>query len=397
MKIGIFSDSYRPYVSGVVLSIETFSRELAQLGHEIFIFAPDYPQVRGEKERNIFRFPSFHTPINPEFYIALPFFWEARRHASRIGIELIHVHSPFMLGQVGVNLARYLDIPVVFTYHTLYDQYIHYAPLAGQLTKKGMIKYATNFCNRCDLVITPTGVIKEMIQEQGVKKPVIVIPTGIYPERFQAGDPNFLNKHFGISPHKKVLLFVGRIGKEKNLTFLLRAFAIIAKQEKDAVLVMVGSGPEEKILQYLAMDLGVEDQVVFTGKLAPETIAGAYRSADIFVFPSVTETQGIVLVEAMAAGLPVVAKAAYGSLAMVDDGVTGYLCQGDEHEFAAKTLSILNDPELKMRMSEAALRKAENLSADKMALRMERAYKALLAGNHELLWQMEEEGCVKKH
>jgi 1,2-diacylglycerol 3-alpha-glucosyltransferase len=392
MRIGVFSDSYRPYVSGVVLSIETFSRELAHLGHEIFVFAPEYPQVKGEKEPNIFRFPSFHTPINPEFYIALPFLWAARKYASGIGLDLVHVHSPFMLGQVGANLARYLNIPAVFTYHTLYDQYMHYAPLAGQITKKGMVKYASNFCNRCDLVITPTEVIKEMIQGHGVKKPVIAIPTGVYPERFQAGDPYFLNKNFGIPQDTKVLLFVGRIGKEKNLSFLLRAFALIAEQERDAVLVLVGSGPEETVLHYSAMDLGIEERVIFTGKLPPETVAGAYRSADIFVFPSVTETQGLVLVEAMAAGLPVVAKAAYGSLAMVDDGITGFLCQGEEDEFAEKTLSILSDPELKLRMSESALRKAEELAADKMALRLESAYMALINGNHDKLWQMGEEG-----
>ncbi|HHV35161.1 MAG TPA: glycosyltransferase family 4 protein [Syntrophomonadaceae bacterium] len=391
MRIGIFSDSYRPYVSGVVLSIETFSRELARLGHEIFIFAPDYPQVKDEKERNIFRFPSFHTPINPEFYIALPILWAARKYASGIGLDLIHVHSPFMLGQVGTNMARYLNIPAVFTYHTLYDQYLHYAPLAGQITKKGMIKYASNFCNRCDLVITPTSVIKDMVQGQGVIKPVIAIPTGVYPERFQAGDPEFLHERFGISHNKKVLLFVGRIGKEKNLSFLLRAFALIAEQERDTVLVLVGSGPEEDTLRYSAMDLGIGERVVFTGKLPPETVAGAYRSADIFVFPSVTETQGIVLVEAMAAGLPVIAKAAYGSLAMVDDGVTGYLCQGEEDEFAEKTLAILSDPELMLRMSESALKKAEALSADKMAMRLEDAYQALINGSHEKLWQMGEE------
>ncbi|MDD2554994.1 MAG: glycosyltransferase family 4 protein [Syntrophaceticus sp.] len=390
MKIGIFSDSYRPYVSGVVLSIETFSKELARLGHEIFIFAPDYPQVKG-KESNVFRFPSFHTPINPEFYIALPIFKLAREYVSDIDFDLIHVHSPFTLGQVGIKTARHLDIPVVFTYHTLYDQYMHYAPLPGQITKAGMVKYTTNFCNRCNLVITPTGVIKEMIVENGVKKPVVSIPTGIYTDRFQNGDPDFLSKQFGVPRNKQIFLFVGRIGKEKNLSFLLRAFAHIARQEKDAVLVLVGSGPEQRVLQNSAADLGIGDKVIFTGKLHPETIAGAYSSADIFAFPSVTETQGLVLVEAMAAGLPVVAKAAYGSLAMVQDGVTGYLCKGDEQEFAEKALSILHDPERKIRMSAAALKRADELTADKMALRMESAYQAITAGDYETLRQMGDE------
>ncbi|HHW29094.1 MAG TPA: glycosyltransferase family 4 protein [Syntrophomonadaceae bacterium] len=378
MKIGFFSDSYYPYVSGVVLSIETFSRELARLGHEIYIFAPEYPQVKGQQEDSIFRFPSFHTPFNPEFYIALPLTRTARKFVSDIGLDLIHTHSPFTMGQVGKRIARYLGIPLVFTYHTLYDQYVHYVPLIGQLTKKGLIKYTRNYCNSCDLVITPTDVIRDMIKENGVTTPVLAIPTGIYPERFQNGDPTFLEEKYGIPKEKKVLLFVGRIGKEKNIVFLLRAFSYIASQEKDAVLVMVGSGPEEKTVRLLAEDLGLKERVILTGRIPPELISGVYRSADIFVFPSVTETQGLVLVEAMAAGMPVVAKAAFGSLAMVRDGITGYLCRGDEEEFAEKTLALLKDPDLRKSMSLAAAKRAEELSADKMALRLESAYYGLI-------------------
>ncbi|HHY40520.1 MAG TPA: glycosyltransferase family 4 protein [Syntrophaceticus sp.] len=378
LKIGFFSDSFHPYVSGVVLSIETFSRELARLGHEIYIFAPEYPQVKGQQEENIFRFPSFHTPFNPEFYIALPLTRKARKYVSDIGLDLIHTHSPFTMGQVGKRIARYLGVPLVFTYHTLYDQYVHYAPLLGQLTKKGLIKYTRNYCNSCDLVITPTDVIRDMIKDYGVTTPVLAIPTGIYPERFQNGDPNFLEEKYGVPREKKVLLFVGRIGKEKNLAFLLRAFSYIASRDKDAVLVLVGSGPEERALRLLAEDLGLKDRVILTGRIPPELISGVYKSADIFVFPSVTETQGLVLVEAMAAGMPVVAKAAFGSLAMVRDGVTGYLCKGDEEEFAEKTLALLKDPDLKNSMALAALKRAQELSADKMALRLESAYYGLI-------------------
>lgn len=160
--------------------------------------------------------------------------------------------------------------------------------------------------------------------------------------------------------------------------FLLRAFSYIASQEKDAVLVMVGSGPEEKTVRLLAEDLGLKERVILTGRIPPELISGVYRSADIFVFPSVTETQGLVLVEAMAAGMPVVAKAAFGSLAMVRDGITGYLCRGDEEEFAEKTLALLKDPDLRKSMSLAAAKRAEELSADKMALRLESAYYGLI-------------------
>jgi 1,2-diacylglycerol 3-alpha-glucosyltransferase len=392
MKIGVFTDSYHPYVSGVVRSIETFSRELRALGHEIYLFAPNYPQLKGKKEEeNIFRFPSFNTPFNPEFYIALPLLPQVKKYALGLGLDLIHVHSPFMLGRAGASLARSFGLPLVFTYHTLYDQYMHYAPFAGRLARMGMIGYSRDFCNRCDLVITPTTVIKKMLKEYGVEKPVVAIPTGIYPERFQNGDPLFLKKNFGILPEKRVLLFVGRIGKEKNLAFLVRSFARVAAREQKTILVLVGSGPEEAGLRQLAEDLGIGERVVFTGRLSPEVVADAYASSDIFVFPSVTETQGLVLLEAMAAGLPVVAQAAFGSLSMVQDGVNGYLCRGGEDEFAEKIMVLLNSPDLYQKMREAGLKRAWELSADRMARRLEDAYRFVIAGDTELLRQMGEE------
>lgn len=384
MKIGIFTDSYRPYVSGVVRSIETFARELINRGHEVYVFAPRYPDARQDEE-NIYRFPSFRTPFHPEFYIGLPFSWQARQYARKWGLDLIHVHSPFLLGRLGASFARRLDVPLVFTYHTLYDQYIHYFPLARGLARHVVIYLAREFCNRCDLVITPTGVIKSLLEGYGVRRPIVPIPTGIHPERFQAGDPNFLYENFGVPREDRVLLFVGRLGKEKNLDFLLRVFSLVLQKQRAATLVLVGSGPEKEALGAFAKELGIGTKVVFTGLLAPDVVVGAYRSADLFVFPSVTETQGLVLLEAMAAGLPVVARAAFGSLAMVRDGVTGFLCGEHEEEFAAKILLLLEQPLLKRQMGEAARARALSLSAEKMALRLEKTYHALLEGDRELL------------
>lgn len=382
MKIGFFTDSYRPYVSGVVRSIDTFARELMRLGHEVYIFAPRYPQDGG-KEVNIYRFPSFHTPFYPEFYISLPIPWPAKRYAEEWELDIIHAHSPFILGYLGASFAKKLNIPLVFTYHTLYDQYTHYIPLVSGLVQKGVITVARDFCNRCDLVITPTGIIKKLLLGYGISSPIIPIPTGIQPEKFRSGDDTYLNRKFGIPEMGKVLLFVGRLGKEKNLEYLLRVFALVRKDKSDVYLVLVGSGPEAENLKKLAQEAGVVDRVVFTGLLPPEVIADVYRSADCFVFPSVTETQGLVLAEAMAAGLPVVAQAAFGSMAMVEDGITGYLCHDGEQEFARHIISILDDRDLRTRMSKAALMRAWQLSAERMARRLERAYTALIAKERE--------------
>lgn len=376
MRIGFFTDSYKPYISGVVRSIETFAGELIKRGHKIYIFAPQYPDNR-RSETNIYRFPSFRTPFHSEFYLGLPFPWEAKKFIKKWNLEIIHVHSPFLLGSVGAYLARRFGIPLVFTYHTLYDQYIHYFPFARQLVKKVVIKFAKVFCNKCDLVITPTWVIREHLIKHGVRTPIVSVPTGIHYERFSSGDSLFLVKHFSVPSEDKVLLFVGRLGKEKNIYFLINSFSKVLKICPKTTLVLVGSGPEEKDLMSYVKKLDLSSKVIFTGPVSPEIITGVYSSADVFVFPSVTETQGLVILEAMAAGLPVVARAAFGSLAMVNDGLSGYLCDNNESQFAERIIRLLTDDNLRKNMGEKAKKRALLLTADKMALRLEKIYLAL--------------------
>lgn len=384
MKIGFFTDSYRPYISGVVRSIESFARELKRRGHEVYIFAPRYPSV-DDDEVNIYRFPSFRAPTYPDFYIGLPIPWPVKSLIREWDLDVIHVHSPFLLGQLGAFFARRLSLPLVFTYHTLYDQYVHYFPIASGLVKRCVIGIAKSFCNRCDLVITPTSVIRDLLQGYGVTTSIIPIPTGIEVQRFSGGKTDYLRRALGIPEKDIILLFVGRIGKEKNLEYLLEVFSLVVKEARDTVLVLVGSGPETEHLQERSRELGVAERVLFAGFLEPEKVAEAYRSADLFVFPSVTETQGLVLAEAMAAGLPVVAQAAYGSLAMVKDGVTGYLCREGRERFAELILTLVRDTRLREEMGAAARRRAEQLAADKMALRLETAYKALINGELDVI------------
>jgi 1,2-diacylglycerol 3-alpha-glucosyltransferase len=393
MKIGVFTDSYRPYVSGVVCSIDTFSRELMRRGHEIYIFAPRYPRNRGVSEVNIFRFPSFRTPFYPEFYIGLPLPWKAKKSVQEYNLDIIHVQSPFMIGYLGATFARKLGIPLIFTYHTLYDQYTHYIPFAGDLAQRAVISIARDFCNRCDAVVTPTGVIKKLIQSYGVTSPIVTIPTGIQTEHFRDGDPNFLRREFGMHPEEKVLLYVGRLGKEKNLEYLMHIFQLVHQKRHDVTLALVGSGPEKDGLKSLADDLGISEKVLFTGLIPPAKVAGVYMSADIFVFPSITETQGLVLAEAMAAGLPVVAQAAYGSLAMVENGVNGYLCEEGKDHFAEQVVTLLSDPILRRKMGEAGKIRASRLSAEKMAIRLESLYQAMIDGSAEEINHLAKE-CV---
>ncbi|OPX92905.1 MAG: Alpha-monoglucosyldiacylglycerol synthase [Pelotomaculum sp. PtaB.Bin104] len=360
MKIGIFTDSYLPYTSGVVRSIQTFSEELTSNGHEIFIFAPSYRDCR--KENRVFRFSSIPSPTNRDFTLAMPFSIKFKPTIKKLNLDLIHVHSPFLLGRLGARYARRLGIPLVFTFHTLYDQYVHYVPFAQSLTKDLAQRISRGFCNHCDLVIVPTTAVEDYLRKIGVSASIRVVPTGIKVMNYQSGDQNWLRRRFNLPEGEKILLFVGRLGQEKNINFLMECFAKINEEMRNTRLVLVGGGPEEEELKNKATELGVAEQVTFTGVLPPTDVVNCYAGADIFVFSSVSETQGIVIGEAKAAGLPVVAVAAFGVSEMVDDGIDGFLTELEPVQFIEKIILLLNNDDLYQRMSRNARENAENLS-----------------------------------
>ncbi len=379
MRIGVFSDSYRPYTSGVVTSICTFKQEMNNLGHETFVFAPSYRNYRDEEE-NVFRFFSVPSPGNPNYTLAVPITPRVNMVAKKLNLDIIHVHSPFILGQMGARCSRRLGIPLVFTYHTLYEQYVHYVPLAQEIARELANKYINYFSNRCDLVITPSVDIKNLIQSNGIKAPIEVIPTGVEIEKFKNGDPLWLRKHFNIPSQRKICLFVGRLTQEKNIDFLLRAFKKAKEQYQETCMVIVATGPLEKELKKTVIHLGMtlNEDVIFAGFLPFENLVDAYCGADIFTFASVTETQGIVLVEAMAAGLPLVVIKATGSQEMVENEKQGLVVDYDLDMFANQIVRLLRDDELRRNFSVQAVKRAAELSSPAMARKMERQYRLLL-------------------
>ncbi len=376
MKIGIFTDSYLPYTSGVVRSIQTFTAELTTLGHEVYIFAPSYKNC--DNESRVFRFASIPSPTNPDFSLAVPFSLKLKPVIKKLELDLIHVHSPFLLGRVGARYARKLGVPLVFTYHTLYDQYVHYLPFAKTFSRELAQRISRDFCNQCDLVIVPTDIVGDYLHDIGVLTSVNSVPTGIKISDYQKGDRSWLRRQYMVKPDDKVLLFVGRLGKEKNIFFLMESFKILNNSMGNTVLVLVGGGPEEEELRDKAVELGIEKRVIFTGTLSPEDVINCYASASLFVFPSVTETQGIVIAEAKAAGLPVVAIKAYGVSEMVEDGVDGFLTELDQEQFASKIYMLLKDDKLKEKMSRKARQNAEKLSSTNCTARLIDSYQSLL-------------------
>ncbi|MGI9860279.1 glycosyltransferase family 4 protein [Moorella naiadis] len=376
MHIGVFSDSYLPYTSGVVRSVVTFSRELRNLGHQVTIFAPDYGNYQPEKD--IYRFRSLRAPTFKEFALAIPVAPGLPRNLRRLGVDLIHVHSPFLLGRLGARMARKLGLPLVATYHTLYEEYIHYFPLAPSLLGRIVRNYTISFCNRCQLVIVPTHNIAHYLQENGLRVPVVSIPTGIDLERFQSIDPTWLRRHLELPEETIILLHVGRLGQEKNITFVLRAFARVHQEVPATHLVLVGSGPLQEELKHQSRDLGIGGAVTFAGSFPFEQMPAVYTGADMFIFASLTETQGLVIGEAKAAGLPVVAVKARGVQEMVDDGRDGFLTPLDLEVFTGRVRELVLNPHLRAELGRQGRLNAVSLTAATMARRLAGQYQKLL-------------------
>ncbi len=382
MKIGIFTESYKPYTSGVVTSISTFKDELTRLGHDIYIFAPSYPNY-DEEEDNVFRYFSIPAPTNPGYTLALPVHPGMVSLMKKLQLDIIHVHSPFTLGRVGLHYARKFDLPLLFTYHTRYDQYVHYVPMAKDLVKDVTIKYSRHFCNECDHIIAPSREIESIIRSFLVTTPISVVPTGIPLDKFQGGDRGWLRCKYPIPPHHRILLYAGRLSQEKNVPFLIESFRKVKRTLPDTTLVLVAGGPLEEELKDLALSMDLSEQdVVFTGQLPFESLVNAYYSSDLFVFSSLTETQGLVLIEAMAAGLPVVAVRASGVREMVRDGVDGLLTGEDSGEFAAAVIRILQDDRYYRHLQTNAIHRAEQMSSQNMALKLQDVYEQMEGGEH---------------
>jgi len=381
MRVGFFTDSYKPYTSGVVRSIETVTRQLEARNHQVYIFAPAYPGFRKDSGQ-VYRFPSIPSPTNRDFYLAMPFSAHLKARLRKLALDIVHVHSPFMLGSLGARMARRLSLPLVYTYHTMYDHYTHYVPIGQVTASRATLKFCVTFCNNCDLVLVPTAVVADYLKQAGVRTAIECLPTGIAVT--PAGDRLYLRRRLCIGPEIPVCLFVGRLGREKNLAFLLRSFALVSAARPDALLVLIGGGPEEEALRNMVRRMGLGDRVVFTGLLPYEEVSRCYAGADLFVFPSLTETQGLVLGEAKAAGLPVVAVRAFATAEMVvGDGVDGFLTEPVESEFARRVLEVLGDEPLRRRMGRRSRESAQHLDAASLAARLEVIYRRLI-GDREV-------------
>lgn len=310
MKIAIFTEVYRPIVNGVVTSVDSLAEQLRALGHDVFTFAPHIPKG-AESAGRVFRMPSLPLPARTEYRLTLPLV--ARRNKARFlsRCDIIHSHSLFITGWMASYYARRrFRVPLIYTYHTLLDSYAHYSPLGQRITSQLTRELTKTYANAADAVIVPTRTVAGALRKQGVSAPICVVPTGIDIDMFRHVDQaagRALRDRLGIAPNAPLLLLVSRLAPEKNVPLALEALVQLRQRLSDAQLLLVGSGPLLHQLKEQTRMGGLTGAVHFVGAVEHAQIPLFYAAADVFVFPSVTETQGLVLAEAFASGLPVVA------------------------------------------------------------------------------------------
>lgn len=375
MRIGIFTECYHPTLNGVVVSIDTFCEELEHRGHEFFIFTSKSYGYRDPNPTRVFRLPSIPTMVK-DYPLALPFLAPLTIDRVRdLRLDIIHTQHLFMMGRLGLNIGRALQIPVVHTYHTLITEYTHYVPIFHALAKKAVIGISRSYCNQCNQVVTPSASMKKVLRSYGINVPIEIIPTGVKTNDFDHPfDPRIIRAKWQIPEHQQILLYVSRIAKEKNLDFLFEAVRRLSRKRNDLHLLMVGGGPELKHYQKKVAQWNLSGQVTFTGKQEKSQANRFFGAADIFVFPSITETQGIVITEAMTAGLPTVAVGIMGPKDIITNGVNGFLTPLKISEFTDKIEKLLENKALRDEIGKRAHQKAQEFSAKNCALKMEQLY-----------------------
>ncbi len=380
MNILMISDVYFPRVNGVSTSIMTFRGEMERTGHRVTLVAPDYGRGNGE-EPGIVRIPSRRVPRDPEDRVMGPMGILARKEALREeAFDIVHIHTPFVAHYVGVRLARQLGLPCVETYHTFFEEYLyHYVPLVPRPLMRALARgFSRSQCNGVDALVVPSRAMRDALRGYGVTAPAEIIPTGIDLEQLGGGDgPAFRARH-GIAPERPLMVYVGRVAFEKNIDFLLRMLVRVKGELPDALLVVAGEGPALGRLRKMAEALGLGENVLFVGYLSRSgELLDCYRAGNAFVFASRTETQGLVLLEAMALGVPVVSTAVMGTKDVLGTGKGALIAEENEEDFARKTVRLLRDRELQAELSAAGREWALQWGAGQMASRLLDFYRAV--------------------
>lgn len=423
MKIAMLTNNYKPFIAGVPISIERLAAGLRERGHTVYIFAPSYPNA--EEEEFVIRYPVMSKSLEGEVVIPKIFSKTIEKEIRKLEIDLIHVHHPFLVGNIALTLKRKYHIPVVFTYHTRYEQYLHYlkpyqallsdskkrsngwikkteTEILDLITDKIIPSYTRYYSNKCNTVIAPTFQIKKYLLDQKVKSAISILPTGINLGNWEEGSSKVIQmkkeqkiKELKIQDVKieeqiqeikdleklyckkgySLFTTVQRLGKEKNIEFQIRGLEILKnKYHKKFQFLIIGDGPEKDNLKALSEELGLSKQIHFIGKIPNDKIRNYHKISEAFLFSSRSETQGIVLLEAMAEGKPVIALEGTGVSDIVRNGFNGYLIDDDMEQWTKQIAKMIDDEKLLKKLGKGAKQTAQSYGTCEIASKAEVFY-----------------------
>lgn len=324
MNIGIFTDTYYPQVSGVATSIKTLKDQLENRGHHVYIFTTTDPKVSsGEYEKNIFRFASIPFISFTDRRIAVRGLFRAYQVAKELNLDIVHTQTEFSMGWIGKFVAKNLKIPCVHTYHTMYEDYLHYVAKGKLLKPRHVKQMSRSFCYHMTGIIAPSARVLNTLNGYGIKSPITIIPTGVNLQKFQAPMMINVRQKYQIAVKRPLILTLSRLAYEKDIDRLISVLPQVCQVEPDALLMIVGDGPAREDLEKQVSDLNLQEHVIFTGEIANERVADYYHAADLFVSTSVSESQGLTYIEALASGLRIITTHSPYTDQLLDDADFG--------------------------------------------------------------------------
>jgi glycosyltransferase involved in cell wall biosynthesis len=382
LNVLTMTNTYLPHVGGVARSVASFTEALRRRGHRVVVVAPTFEDLP-EKETDVVRVPAMQNFNGSDFSVRLPIPGLLTTALEGVPLDVVHSHHPFLLGDTALRVAALRDLPVVFTHHTMYEQYTHYVPGNSPALKTFVVELATEYANLCDHIIAPSASVAEVLRGRGVTTPITAVPTGIDPHRFARGDGAAARHKHGIPAGAFVVGHVGRLAPEKNLAFLARAVAGFLRSEENGWFFVVGNGPSREEIEAVFAERGLSSRLRLAGVMQGEDLADAYHAMDVFAFASQSETQGMVLAETMTAGVPVVAVDAPGVREVVKDGEDGRLLEREDEAAFAEALRWVaaRGPDGRRALAAAARATAESFSLELCADSLLEVYGQLLTAS----------------
>jgi glycosyltransferase involved in cell wall biosynthesis len=390
MRIVMMTNTYLPHVGGVARSVQTFCEALRQWDHQVMVVAPEFPGTP-EHETDVVRVPAIQRFNGSDFSVRLPVPGLLDEPLDRFQPDVIHSHHPFLLGDTALRVASGRGLPLVFTHHTLYEQYTHYVSSSADALRRFVIDLSTGYANLCDHVIAPSQSVASLLRQRGVTAPITVVPTGVDLARFARRAPKRFRQAQGIPPEALVVGHTGRLAPEKNLLFLARAAAAFLRARPEAWFLVAGTGPLEDEMKSILAQAGVLERCRFAGILQGRDLVDCYAAMDVFAFASQSETQGLVLAEAMAAGVPVLAVDASGVREVMQDGINGRMLAVEDEALFVSALEAFAalPPEGRKALARGARRTARGLSREAGGEKLAAVYKSVIRG--KAAWEIPED------